>query len=423
MGHQVIEQVVNAARRKLLVQDLIPLYYPNLYATFELSGKALETTKKYLEHLAVFEGFLAFSSIDLISRLEQRPKSNYLTDSEISRFVSDAGFHKETLAKKYAGMRLHPTAYKSVGKVHAKQRLEAVRDYLAFLYEKLGDDLTRYEAVDDVRKRFNRKIKAASPGWKKTRIGEVKGLTDGERDQLLEVMHPESPANPFANEAIKLRNFIILLLGLDMGLRRSEMLLIKTSDIHWHNRQLAVVNIEDESMDPRRVAPQFKTHERMLVMTDEVYDAIIEYESKYRRTKPRQGSSQARKHPFLLVSHRKNEGEAMSIKALDGVFARVGEVVPELAHIHPHILRHDSVYTMLESMREELETLTPEDRTTQVQKTLTWMFGWSPESHMPGLYGAKFWKEEADKAMKKRSGRLKAIRENVEDKVRKGATK
>tara|TARA_R100000306_G_C4286904_1_gene97995 strand:- start:183 stop:311 length:129 start_codon:yes stop_codon:yes gene_type:complete len=42
---------------------------------------------------------------------------------------------------------------------------------------------------------------------------------------------------------------------------------------------------------------------------------------------------------------------------------------------------------------------------------------------MPGLYGAKFWKEEADKAMKKRSGRLKAIRENVEDKVRKGATK
>ena len=176
--------------------------------------------------MAVFEGFLAFSSIDLISRLEQRPKSNYLTDSEISRFVSDAGFHKETLAKKYAGMRLHPTAYKSVGKVHAKQRLEAVRDYLAFLYEKLGDDLTRYEAVDDVRKRFNRKIKAASPGWKKTRIGEVKGLTDGERDQLLEVMHPESPANPFANEAIKLRNFIILLLGLDMGLRRSDMLLI-----------------------------------------------------------------------------------------------------------------------------------------------------------------------------------------------------
>ena len=99
MGFRVIEQVVNAARRKLLVQDFIPLYYPNLYVTLELSGKALETTKKYLEHLAVFEDFFAFSSIDLISRLEQRHKSQYLTDSEISRFVSDAGFSNDTLAK------------------------------------------------------------------------------------------------------------------------------------------------------------------------------------------------------------------------------------------------------------------------------------------------------------------------------------
>lgn len=422
MSYRVIEQVVNAARRKLLVQDHIPVYYPNLYVTFELSGKALETTKKYLEHLAVFEDFLAFSSIDLISRLEQRPKSQYLTDSEISRFVSDAGFNKVTLAKKYAGMRLHPTSYESVGKIHAKQRIEAVRDYLAFLYDKLGDHLTRNEAVDDVKRRFNRKIKAASPGWKKTRIDEMKGLTTWERERLLKVMHPESVENPFADDSIKLRNYIILLLGLDMGLRRSEMLLIKTSDIHWHSRQLSVVNLEDESIDPRTMAPQFKTHERMLFMGDDLYEAISQYESKYRYRKTHTGSSQARKHRFLLVAHRRNEGKPMSIKALDGVFPRVGKVVPELAHIHPHILRHDAVYTMLESLREELENLTPEDRTTQVQKVLTWMFGWSPESNMPGLYGAKFWKEEADQAMKKRSDKFKALRESVETKIRKGHT-
>lgn len=422
MRYRVIEQVVNAARRKLLVQGHIPLYYPNLYVTFELSGKALETTKKYLEHLAVFEDFLAFSSIDLISRLERRPQSQYLTDTEISRFVSDAGFNKVTLAKKYAGTRLHPTAYEQVGKVHAKQRIEAVRDYLAFLYDKLGDHLTRDEAVEDVKRRFNRKIKAASPGWKKTRIDEMKGLTASERSRLLEVMHPESSDNPFADEAIKLRNYIILLLGLDLGLRRSEMLLIKTSDIQWQSRQLSVVNLEDESIDPRKVAPQFKTHERKMIMGDEVYEAISQYESKYRYRKSHKGLSQAKKHPFLLVSHRRNEGQPMSIKALDGVLPRVGKVAPELAHIHPHLLRHDAVYTMLESMREELEKLTPEDRTTQVQKTLTWMFGWSPESNMPGLYGAKYWKEEADKAMKKRSDRLKEIRERAEAGVRKGYT-
>ena len=420
MGYQVIEQVVNAARRKLLVQDHIPVYYPNLYVTFELSGKALETTKKYLEHMAVFEDFLAFSSIDLISRLEQRPKSQYLTDSEISRFVSDAGFNKVTLAKKYAGMRLHPTAYEQVGKVHAKQRIEAVRDYLAFLYDKLGDHLTRDEAVDDVKRRINRKIKAASPGWKKTRIDEIKGLTCEERDRLLEVMHPESLENPFTDEAIRLRNYIILLLGLDMGLRRSEMLLIQTHDWCPRSRQLSVVNLENESIDPRTMAPQFKTHERRLLMSDDLFEAISQYDSKYRYRKTRTGSSQAKKHRFLLVAHRRNEGKPMSIKALDGVFPRVSKVAPELAHIHPHILRHDAVYTMLESMREEHENLTPEDRTTQVQKTLPFMFGWSPESHMPGLYGARFWKEEADKAMKKRSDKFKATRERAESEIRKG---
>jgi hypothetical protein len=75
---------------------------------------------------------------------------------------------------------------------------------------------------------------------------------------------------------------------------------------------------------------------------------------------------------------------------------------------------------MLESMREELETLTPEDRTTQVQKTLTWMFGWSEESNMPSLYGAKFWHEEADKAMKKRSEKFKATRQNAEASTKQG---
>jgi integrase len=327
--------------------------------------------------------------------------------------VSDAGFSKETLAMKYAGMHLHPTAYKSVGKVHARQRIEAVRDYLSFLYDKLGDHSTRYEAVDDVKKRINRKIKAASPAWKKTRTAEMKGLTSQERTRLLEIMHPDSAENPFSDEAIRLRNYIILLLGLDMGLRRSEMLLIKTSDIHWHSRQLAVVNLEDESLDPRTMAPQFKTHERMLVMADDLYDALTEYESKYRHRKPRNGASQARRHPFLLVAHKRNEGGPLTIKAVDGVLSKVREIAPELAHVHLHILRHDAVYTMLESMREELATLTPEDRTTQVQKTLTWMFGWSPESNMPGLYGAKFWKEEADKAIQKRAERFKTFRQKA----------
>lgn len=416
MGHQIIEIRINGARRKVLVQEHIPAYYPNLYVTLEQSRRALNTQQKYLEHIGLFEDFLKFESIDLVARLEERPKSRYLTDDEISRFVADAALNKSTLAKKFAGIRVLATAYSTVGSTHAQQRLEAVRDYTIFLYDKLGEEATRGAAIDDIVSRLNRKIKAVKPSWKKTSNNDIKGLSTAERDRLLEIMHPESATNPFANKAIKIRNYIILLLGIDMGLRRSEMLLIKIGDIRWHSRELSVINLKNEEIDPRTLAPQFKTHERILEMGDDLAWALKQYIDSYRISN--QQTSEAKKHPFLLVSHRRNEGKPLSVKALDGILPRVGKAVPELAHVHPHVLRHDAVYTLLESMRDELDILTPEDRTTKVQKVLTYAFGWSHGSHMPSLYGAKFWREEANKAMRKRSDRFKTIRDSVSTKNR-----
>ena len=184
--------------------------------------------------------------------------------------------------------------------------MTAWRGYLKFLYDKLGDEATRDAAVDDVERRFNRKIKAARPAWKKSKNKDLKGLTKQERNRLLEVMHHKSAENPFANIVLRLRNYIILLLGLDMGLRRSEMLLIKLGDIHLHNGQLSVVDLENEEIDPRTLAPQFKTHERMLQMSDDLIWALQEYVDTCRVVK--KGSSEAIKHPFLLVCHRRNEG-------------------------------------------------------------------------------------------------------------------
>jgi hypothetical protein len=153
-------------------------------------------------------------------------------------------------------------------------------------------------------------------------------------------------------------------------------------------------------------------------MGDDLIFALKTYVDTYRVFKC--GLSEAKKHPFLLVSHRRNDGRPLSVKAIDCILPRVGKVAPELSHVHPHVLRHDAVFTLLESMREDLETLTPEDRMTKAQKILTYAFGWSPESNMPSLYGAKFWKEEANKAMKTRSDKFKAIRASVEAEVRRG---
>ncbi|MFT6463602.1 tyrosine-type recombinase/integrase [Halopseudomonas sp.] len=412
MVFQVVEIRINGGREKVLVQDRAPLYYPNLQVTFRYRNQSPNTQDKMLRHIALFQAFLESQSIDLIARLAQRPKAIYLTDNEISRFMMDAHLSKITLDKKYAGVSLLEKAYEFVGRAHAEQRCEVVRDYLYFLYERLGDDVTREDAARDLEKRFNRKIKAARPAWKRTRNAEINGLTDHQRATLLEVAHPESYANPFTTEPHRYRNYIIVLLGLELGLRRSEMLLIKLSDIMWHVNEIAVVGLEDDSIDSRKAGPRPKTNERMLPLTEELAWAIRKYVDAYRRTKSR--ASDANKHPFLLVAHHRNEGQPMSIKAVDGLFNRLSETVPELAGIHSHRLRHDAVYTLLRSMNEELDMLTPEDRTTQTQKLLTNAFGWNLESEMPGLYGAKYWREEANKAMTKRSENFRRIREAVE---------
>jgi hypothetical protein len=179
MSLQIKEIMINGTRTKVLVKDLIPIYYPNLFITLELSSRALNTQKKYLESIVLFEDFLEHESIDLIARLEQRPKSRYLTDSELSRFVRDAGFQKTTLEKKYSGIRILPSAFEYVGRIHAQQPIEHVRDYLNFLYEKLGDQSSRESACDDLVGRINRKINAARPSWKKRKLEDMKGLNLG----------------------------------------------------------------------------------------------------------------------------------------------------------------------------------------------------------------------------------------------------
>lgn len=409
MEQQIIEIRLNGARRKVLLQAGIPAYYPNLYLTRELPARALNTQFKYLAHIQLFEAFLFYEKINLVARLEERPQSIYLSDNEISRFVIDAHLEKSTLDKKYSGVYIHPTKYSAsiAGEAHVRQRLEAVRDYLLFMYFLLGDNSTKDDAVLKLKQLFKRKITSISPAWQKRTNDEAKALTQHQRELLKEVMHPQSERNPFSGSASRLRNYIILLLGLEVGLRRGEMQLLKVSDISWSDRILKIENLKKESLDPRHLAPQFKTNERTLQIGDDLVWALQEYVEKHRK--------HAKSHPFLLVSHRRHEGAPLSIKGIDSVLPKVAKVFPELKGIHLHLLRHDCVYTLLESMKENQSAPTPEGRETEIQKILTYAFGWSPESNMPEHYGRKYWEEEANKAMMKRFEKIATFSDNEKE--------
>ncbi|MCW8884052.1 MAG: site-specific integrase [Motiliproteus sp.] len=405
MDYSVKEAIISSATQFVLLLDSVPVYYPNLYISREHRKRSPNTQKAILNHLTVFLEFLKYEEVkfdkdSLEKRLSLRPKPKYLEDGELSRFFALVHWSKkEVLDKKFAGIALHPNAYTAIGQETALKRCEVARDYIAFLYDQLGDDSSKEEAAAELKRRMKRKIKAVKPAWKRTKIEDFKGLTEEQRTLLYDKLAPDHPENPFRSEAVRYRNYIMILLGLELGLRISEMLLIKLGDINYDRCTIDVVR-PPSGLDQRKPAPSLKTHERRLPASPLLLSFIQTYQREYRSL------TQARKHPFLLVAHGRNKGAAFGLDGAADVFDTLSNTFPELSDLTAHVLRHDSVYTLLSQMTTELKGLSVEDRTQQVQKILTYAFGWKSTSDMPELYGAKFWHEQASEFFTQRQERF-----------------
>ncbi|MDN6297919.1 MAG: site-specific integrase [Halomonas sp.] len=384
------------SRVKLLLQDFVPLYWPNLYVLKKMRARSPSTQQRFLSDLLVFFAWLKAERIDLEGRLKKRPKSMYLSESELARFSSKAHWTKETLDKLFSGVRLHPTAYKQVGESQSESRIITAKHYLAFLYEALGSENDSLDQVAWMVKRINLSIKESRPAWKR-RPREPKGLTPEQEEVLLEKLHPASNENPWPkSEVLRVRNYLIILLLFSLGVRRSEMLGIKLADVDFHKNRIKIIHRPNDPDDMRASEPRVKTNERKLPASEQLMAMINQYIEKHRRTK------RAKTHPYLFLAHGKAEGAPLSIKSVDAVFNTAKRAFPELKGVTPHILRHHNVYRTLNMISEQTKGLPIEDRIQQERRVITNKFGWSENSDMPNFYGQKHYQEEADKGMEVR---------------------
>ncbi|OLO12394.1 hypothetical protein BTW10_02670 [Chromohalobacter japonicus] len=393
-------KINNETRVKLLLQESVPIYWPCLYVLKKMRVRSPNTQQRFLGDLVVFLAWLNSESIDLEARLMQRPNPQYLSESELANFSSQAHWKKKTLGKLFSGTRLHPTAYQQVGASQAESRLITVKNYLSFLYEALGHPDDRLGQVAWMVKRIDLSIKESRPSWKRKTM-EPRGLTPEQEELLLNKLHPDSDENPWPkSEALRVRNYLIVLLLFSLGIRRSEMLGLKQADIDYRHNRIQVVHRPNDPDDPRASEPSVKTNERKLPAPEHLMAMINRYIEKHR------GSKRAKTHPYLLLAHGKTEGDPLSIKSVDAVFNTAKKAFPALAGVTAHTIRHHDVYRTITVISEQTEGLPIEDRMQKERRVLSFKYGWSDTSSMPGLYGQKYYQEEADKAMEKRNKKL-----------------
>jgi len=294
----------------------------------------------------------------------------------------------------------------SEGRVDHVQRM--VGDFYVTLSSAIArnsSDVERWDAV----KHFVKTIALALAPWNSSwhalaphlgALGEIRRHGRGKfkfpralpsvvLDDLLDVAHPDSHRNPFVDERVRWRNWLIVHLLLLGGLRRGEALLLVIDSLkHDVNRAtgqltywLDVTTTEDE--DERATRPSIKTAEshRQIPVSPDLAALYDHYVSDARFS---DGDV-----PFLLTSSR---GTALSAESVTKVFEAFTAVLTPLAyqrfqertggkrHISPHDLRHTSATARFATFLEK-----DKDRELALQRMRAF-FGWSVTSEMPDLY-------------------------------------
>lgn len=178
--------------------------------------------------------------------------------------------------------------------------------------------------------------------------GHRKALPEHLHKVFLNAIDPGSAENPFA-PANRYRNYVILLLYWELGIRRGEALNLKTSDLllTGNEPQLTIVRRADDPADTRVDQPLVKTLERTLLLGPRLCLALRTWISSHRNDSDRYPG--AKRSPYLFVSET---GKPLALRSVNDIFKSLRDAIPELPpNLCTHVIRHTWNYRFSEAHR------------------------------------------------------------------------
>ncbi|WP_421009514.1 site-specific integrase [Klebsiella aerogenes] len=231
--------------------------------------------------------------------------------------------------------------------------------------------------------------------------------------------HKNNLLNPFPYGFIQLRNYLIMRLMLNYGLRVGELLLLECSSVKVSikgDKFSLIISMPRNITDPRKHAPSLKNEysHRVLELDKIDYEFLMIYMQKIRK--------KSMTHDFIFSSSQ-NPESPLSYKAVHSIFAEIDKVFslnyPEcksaehfdnIMKFTPHVTRHTWAYLTLKKLyhlqnkrfngfdNDFVKNSLSIGMMDEAKEALRLLGGWSIKSQMPDLYAKRFLSEQANAA-------------------------
>lgn len=382
-------QAESGERFSILVDNAgMPLYYPALYVTAEMRGRSLSinTINNALSALKAMCAWQNYYDLDLESRFK---RSQLLCRHEIHSLRDFMQKPLEDMCSKEKQVVVLKGRHRRVAKDNQYNRITVIAGYVGFLAGRLHPVTDTSAQEIDV---MVAQIKANRP--------KISDKTDEDRydfhlddsvlDTVEEVLKPGSTSNPVTDVGLQFRNALMFTILRLTGMRRGELLNLKTEDFDFAKNTVKIVRRADSVGDPRTYQPVAKTRERTFPLIPELMQRVHEYIAKFRNKIPG-----ARKHGYLFVIHRlgKTVGWPLSNSGFGKFIASLSTLADEFSGLHTHALRHHWNYIFSRSCDKDGITAERE------QKLRSYLMGWSETSGTASIYNKRHIKEAAGKAV------------------------
>lgn len=378
------------------------MFAPTVFALTEVRGRnlAANTIGAVLRSVMAFHLFLDARGIDFDGRLACGELLSLGEVEDLARLCRRSLSELAALSKSSQNtasnvgslekvrMKAQMASVVDVDPDVAATRLRYIRMYLHWLAtERLsrhGLSTSVASRLGDTAKFVAEAIDSRIPhGAGRNALGQREGVSDETVAELLRVVDPHSPDNPWRDQHTRYRNALLIHWLLFLGLRIGEALGVRVSDIVVYRKEVTIHRRADDPDDPRRYQPQTKTRARVLPVSGTLLAETQTYILNHRSALP-----WAKKHSFLFAASR--TGQPMTLAAVGKLFKELRERCPSLPEgLSGHVLRHTWNDAFSKKMDEA--GVTPENE----RQARSYLMGWSPTSDTAAVYTRRYVRNKA----------------------------